>query len=585
VKIPKFEAQTEWVKPTEFPDLRQVDEIAIDLETKDPDLIKKGSGSVIGNGEVIGIAVATKYFKGYFPIAHEGGGNMDRSRVLSWLKDILESPSTKVFHNAIYDVCWLRAMGFKINGDIACTMIAAALTDENRFRYDLNSLSWHYLGYGKNEAALAEAAEEWGIDPKSEMYKLPAMHVGAYAERDAEVTLGLWQEMKKEIISQDLEDIFDLESDLFHCLVDMRFKGVRVDIERAHAMKKELITQEKELLHKIKGETNIDTQIWAARSIANVFDAQAREINKAHTTFLDSILRYEHKGRIHAEINQLRNAGGGTVTGRFSYQNPNLQQIPARNKDLGPKIRSLFIPEDGHRWGVFDYSQQEPRLVVHYASLYKLPSVYDVVDAYSNDSSADFHQTVADMADIPRTQAKTINLGLFYGMGKAKLQAELGVTKEKAADLFNTYHSRVPFVKQLMEKASNRAQDRGQIRTLLGRLCRFHLWEPNQFGMHKALPHEEALREHGPGIRRAYTYKALNKLIQGSAADMTKKAMLELYKEGIIPHIQIHDELDLSIENEEQAKKVIEIMEHAVTLEVPNKVDYESGNNWGEING
>ena len=618
MKIPKFEAQTEWVKPTEFPDLRNVDEIAIDLETKDPDLLKKGSGSVIGNGEVIGIAVATKFYKGYFPIAHEGGGNMDRSRVLEWLKDILEAPSTKIFHNAIYDVCWLRAMGFKINGDIACTMIASALTDENRFRYDLNSLSWHYLGYGKNEAALAEAAEEWGIDPKSEMYKLPAMHVGAYAERDAEVTLGLWQEMKKEIISQDLEDIFDLESDLFPCLVDMRFKGVRVDAERAHAMKAELISQEKELLHKIKGETNIDTQIWAARSIANVFDilrleyprtdktgapsftknflqehshpvvnmiAQAREINKAHTTFLDSILRYEHKGRIHAEINQLRSQTGGTVTGRFSYQNPNLQQIPARNKDLGPKIRSSFIPEEGHRWGVFDYSQQEPRLVVHYASLYKLPSVYDVVDSYSTDSSADFHQTVADMADIPRSQAKTINLGLFYGMGKAKLQAELGVTKEKAAELFNTYHSRVPFVKQLMDKASNRAQDRGQIRTLLGRLCRFHLWEPNSFGMHKAMLHEDALREHGPGIKRAYTYKALNKLIQGSAADMTKKAMLELYKEGIIPHIQIHDELDISVKDESHAKKIIDVMENAVTLEVPNKVDYEHGDNWGEIHG
>ena len=617
MKIPKFEAQTEWVKPTEFPDLRQVDEIAIDLETKDPDLIKKGSGSVIGNGEVIGIAVATKHFKGYFPIAHEGGGNMDKARVLTWLKDILDAPSTKIFHNAMYDVCWLRAMGFKINGDIACTMIAAAITDENRFRYDLNSLSWHYLGYGKNEAALAEAASEWGIDPKSEMYKLPAMHAGAYAERDAEVTFGLWQEMKKEIISQDLEDIFDLESDLFHCLVDMRFKGVRVDIERAHQMKKEMKTAEQELLHKIKKETNIDTQIWAARSIANVFDmlrleyprtdktqapsftknflqehkhpvvnmiAQAREINKAHTTFIDSILRHEHKGRIHAEINQLRSQTGGTVTGRFSYQNPNLQQIPARNKDLGPKIRSLFIPEEGHRWGVFDYSQQEPRLVVHYASLYKLPSVYDVIESYNNDSSADFHQTVADMAEIPRSQAKTINLGLFYGMGKTKLQAELGVTKDKAAELFNTYHNRVPFVKQLMEKASNRAQDRGQIRTLLGRLCRFHLWEPNQFGMHKAMTHEEALREHGPGIKRAYTYKALNKLIQGSAADMTKKSMLELYKEGIIPHIQIHDELDLSIESDEQAKKIIEIMEQAVTLEVPNKVDYESGKNWGSIN-
>ena len=616
MKIPKFEAQTEWVKPTEFPDLRQVDEIAIDLETKDPDLIKKGSGSIIGNGEVIGIAVATKHYKGYFPIAHEGGGNMDKVKVLYWLKDILESSSTKIFHNAMYDVCWLKKMGFTINGDIVCTMIAAAVTDENRFRYDLNSLSWHYLGYGKNEAALKDAAEEWGIDPKAELYRLPAMHVGSYAERDAEVTFGLWQEMKKEIINQDLEDIFDLETELFPCLVDMRFKGVRVDIERAHAMKKEFKKSEQELLHKIKGETNIDTQIWAARSIANVFDvlrleyprtekteapsftknflqehkhpvvnmiAQAREINKAHTTFIDSILRYEHKGRIHAEINQLRNAGGGTVTGRFSYQNPNLQQIPARNKDLGPKIRSLFIPEKGHHWGCFDYNQQEPRLVVHYASLYKLPSVYEVVDSYNDNVKSDFHQTVADMAEIPRSQAKTINLGLFYGMGKAKLQAELGVTKEKAAELFDTYHGKVPFVKQLMEKASNRAQDRGQIRTLLGRLCRFHLWEPNQFGMHKALPHEEALREHGPGIKRAYTYKALNKLIQGSAADMTKKSMLELYKEGVIPHIQIHDELAVSITGEEEAKKIIEIMENAVTLEVPNKVDYEFGSNWGDI--
>ena len=192
---PIFKPQTEWLPPQDFPDLSSYNEIAIDLETKDPDLKTIGSGSVIGRSKIVGVAVAVQDWKGYYPIAHEGGGNMDRSRVLSWLKDILESPSTKIFHNAIYDVCWLRAMGFKINGDIACTMIAAALTDENRFRYDLNSLSWHYLGYGKNEAALAEAAEEWGIDPKSEMYKLPAMHVGAYSERDAEVRLGLWQEI------------------------------------------------------------------------------------------------------------------------------------------------------------------------------------------------------------------------------------------------------------------------------------------------------------------------------------------------------------------------------------------------------
>ena len=617
MKIPTFSAQTEWVIPTELPDLTKVDEIAIDLETRDPDLIKKGSGAIIGNGEVIGIAVATSNYRGYFPIAHHGGGNMDRKMVLKWFQDLLNSPSTKIFHNAMYDVCWIRALGLKIQGRIVDTMIAAAVTDENRFRYDLNSLSWKYNGYGKSEAGLSEAAAQWGIDPKSEMYKLPSLNVGAYAERDAEATFGLWQEMKKEITSQDTQSVFDLETDLFPCLVDMRFKGVRVDVEGAQKLKKTLIKEEQDILTAIEKETNVRPQIWAARSIAQVFEnlkipfertektdapsftknflqehehpvvnliAKAREVNKAHTTFIDSILRYEHKGRIHAEINQLRNAGGGTVTGRFSYQNPNLQQIPARNKDLGPKIRSLFLPEENHTWGCFDYSQQEPRLVVHYAALYKLPSVYDVVDAYNDDSNSDFHQTVADMAEIPRTQAKTINLGLFYGMGKAKLQAELGVSKEKANELFNTYHGKVPFVKQLMEKASNRAQERGQIRTLLGRLCRFHLWEPNSFGMHKAMLHEDALQEHGPGIKRAYTYKALNKLIQGSAADMTKKAMLDLYNEGIIPHIQIHDELDISIENEAQAKKIIEIMENAVKLEVPNKVDYEFGKNWGDIN-
>ena len=310
--------------------------------------------------------------------------------------------------------------------------------------------------------------------------------------------------------------------------------------------------------------------------------ARAREINKAHTTFIDTIIKHSHKGRIHAEINQLRGDNGGTVTGRFSYSNPNLQQIPARDKNLGPRIRSLFIPEEGHTWGCFDYSQQEPRLVVHYATLQNLYGVDEVLEAYK-EGDADFHTIVADMAEIPRSQAKTINLGLFYGMGKNKLQAELGVSKDKAEDLFKQYHNKVPFVKQLMDNVMHRSQDRGQIRTLLGRLCRFHLWEPNQFGIHKALPHDAALTEHGPGIKRAYTYKALNKLIQGSAADMTKKAMIELYKEKIIPHIQVHDELDISVIDPTHAKHIKEIMESAVSLEVPNKVDYESGPNWGTI--
>ena len=618
MKVPLFEAQTEWNEPEEYPDLRKYDEIAIDLETRDPDLKSKGSGSIIGNGEVVGIAVAVPGRKFYFPIAHGSGPNMDRKKTLNWFQDVLDSDAIKIFHNAMYDVCWIKSMGLGINGQIVDTMIAASLIDENRFRFDLNSLSWDYLGYGKNESALNEEAKSRGLDPKADMWQLPAMYVGSYAEKDAELTLELWQIFKKELLHQDVESIFELETDLFPCLVDMRFLGVRVDVERAHKLKKALTVQEDNLLQQIKIETGVDVQLMAARSVAKVFDklglpyertaksqapsftknfisnhehpvvrmiAQAREVNKAHTTFIDTIIKHEHKGRIHADINQIRSDNGGTVTGRFSYSNPNLQQLPARNKDLGPLIRSIFIPEKGHRWGSFDYSQQEPRLVVHYAALHKFPSVNDVIDNYENDTSTDFHQVVADMAKIPRSQAKVINLGLFYGMGKAKLQAELGVSKDKAVELFDQYHAKVPFVKQLMNSASNRAQERGQIRTLLGRLCRFHLWEPNQFGMHKALPHEEALQEHGPGIRRAYTYKALNKLIQGSAADMTKKAMLDLYKNGIIAHVQIHDELCISVKDQKQANEIVEIMQNAVTLEVPNKVDCELANNWGDING
>jgi DNA polymerase I-like protein with 3'-5' exonuclease and polymerase domains len=616
-----FEAQKEWICPENFPDLKGYKYIAIDLETKDPDLKSRGSGAIIGNGNIVGIAVAVDGWSGYYPIAHEGGGNLDKDKVMDWIKSVCANDNVKLFHNAMYDVCWLRAAGVKINGHIVDTMVMSSLIDENRLSYTLNSISYEFLGEVKDEKALTEAAQSWGIDPKSEMYKLPAMYVGNYAEKDAQLTLELFKVLSREMQKQSLQNIFDIETQLFPCLTDMKFKGVRVDVEKAKLLKQQLTNQEQEILLKVKQETGIEPQIWAARSIATVFDklglhyertekslapsftknflqehkhpivqmiAKAREINKAHTTFIDTILKFTHKGRIHADINPIRSDQGGTVTGRFSYANPNLQQIPARNKELGPMIRSLFLPEVDHKWGCFDYSQQEPRLVVHYAATTEPicfdESVTKIVDQFKN-NSVDFHKTVAEMAGISRDQAKTINLGLFYGMGKAKLQAELGLnTKEEAENLFNQYHTNVPFVKELMNKTSAHAQSSGSIGTLLGRRCRFNKWEPATFGMHTAMSFEEAERTYGRGrIRRAMTYKALNKLIQGSAADMTKKAMLDLYNEGIIPHIQIHDELDISVKDDNQAKKIVEIMENAVTLAIPNKVDYESGETWGDI--
>ena len=611
---PLFTPETEWVPPTHLPDLSSHSEIAIDLETRDPNLITMGSGSVRRDGEVVGIAVAVEGWSGYFPIAHEGGGNMDRALVLDWFEEILQNTSTKIFHNAMYDVSWIRSLGFHINGGIIDTMIAASLIDENRYSYTLDAVAKEYIGMRKNEKLLQEAAKDFNVNAKAEMWKLPAPFVGEYAEKDAEITLKLWHALQHEITKQDLWDVFNMESNLFPCLVDMKFKGVRVDVEKAGLIKKELIQKEKDVLQSINKVVGFDIEIWAAASVAKAFDQlnmpydrtekgapsftknflathpaelpklinQARELNKANTTFIDTILKHEHNGRIHAEINQIRSDQGGTVTGRFSYANPNLQQIPARHKELGPMIRSLFIPEEKCTWGCFDYSQQEPRILVHFASLMKLEGTGTIVDAYK-DGSADFHQMIADMAGINRKQAKTINLGIMYGMGKNKLMAELGLMKDAAEKLLKTYHQKAPFVKMLSEAVARRADDSGKIRTIGGRLCHFDLWEPHGFGIKKPLKHAEALREHGPGIKRAFTYKALNKLIQGSAADMTKQSMLALYNEGVIPHVQIHDELDISVSSPAHAEKIIRIMEEAVQLQVPNKVDYEKGSNWGNI--
>ena len=616
IQQPLFTPETEWVIPEELKNLKGAKEIAIDLETNDPHLIELGSGNVTGKGHIAGIAVAVEGWSGYFPIHHEQGGNMDKKLVLEWLQEICNQEyTTFIFHNAMYDVCWLRNAGINIKGKIVDTMIAASLIDENRLSYQLNVLAKHYVGLGKDEKVLYNAAKEYGVDPKKDLWRLPPMFVGQYAERDAEVTLKLWQRLHRELHDQELIDIFRLETQLFPCLIEMRFKGVRVDLEKAHKIKKNLMEREQKILNKIKELTGLEVEIMAARSIAKAFDklklpydrtaksnepsftknflqnhphelaqsiADAREINKAHTTFIDSITKHAHNGRIHADINQIRSDQGGTVTGRFSMSNPNLQQIPARHPELGPLIRSIFIPEKNCKWGSFDYSQQEPRILVHYAKLQNLPGVHEIADAYKA-GDADFHKVVADMAGIKRKQAKTINLGLMYGMGKNKLMAELGLMKESAEKLIRQYHSRAPFVKQLMDNVSRKANDRGKIRTLLGRACHFDLWQPVQFGVFKPLPLEEARKNYDEPLKRAFTYKALNKLIQGSAADMTKKSMVALYKKGIIPHIQIHDEVDISVESDKKAEQIVQIMEEAVVLQIPNKVDYESGANWGDI--
>ena len=617
--------KSEWVPPHELPDLSHCKQIAIDVETRDPNIKTKGPGWPTGDGEIVGYAVATEDWAHYVPVRHLGGGNLDEKIVRRWLKKVFESPADKIMHNAQYDAGWIRQSGFELKGKIIDTMVIAALLDENRFSYSLNALSYDHLSKTKSEKELNEAASAFGVDPKAEMWKMPAMFVGPYATADARLTLDLWNYFSVEINKQGLAKIAELELNLLPCLIDMTWKGVRVDLDKAESLRNTLLKREKDTLHKIKQLTGLEIEVWAAQSIAKAFDklgikyertekgspsftksflkdhphelskliVDVRNLNKTSGTFINTILKHCHKdGRIHSHINQIRSDQGGTVSGRISMNNPNLQQIPARDPELGPMIRSLFLPEEGEQWGSIDFSQQEPRILVHYAHVFgisrKIPlkGAAEFVEAYNEDPTTDFHTMVAEMAQIARKSAKTINLGMMYGMGVNKLSDQLGIEVEEAKSIIRQYHERVPFVKGLMNGVMNHLNERdssGSVRSLLGRKCRFDLWEPDRFEMNKALPFEQAVQEYGKTtkLKRAYTYKALNRLIQASAADMTKQAMVDIYQSGRIPLIQIHDEVAISVKDREDAENISRIMENAVLLEVPNKCDVEVGSSWG----
>ena len=667
-------------KTPEGLDLDGITTVAVDLETYDPNLKTKGLGAIRGDGFVCGVAIATGKDTVYFPLSHSDTNlSLDKKLKLWEILDeklFQNEKITKVFHNAMYDVCWIRAVtGKKMKGRIVDTMVAASVIDENRFRYSLDSLSKDFLKEKKGGYDLQEKTLVWSKgtikDPMSNMHKLPASIVKDYAKQDVNLTLKLWklfdQEFDKVLYTKYEEDekgnklknkdgnfiiveektsrnIFELETKLFPCLVDMKFKGVKIDVEKARAFGKRLEKTRNNIIDYIARKTNIRIEIWAASSIKALLDhqsindytktpksgmpqlpknylsthknkylrliAKAREFDKAKNTFIEGLLGFVHNGRIHADINQIKGEDGGTVTGRFSMSNPNLQQIPSKGY-IGKKMRELFIPETGSEWYSFDYSQQEPRIVVHYAIKLGMAGTADLQKEFDKED-ADFHQIVADMANIPRKQAKTINLGLFYGMGKIKLQKELNLDSKRAQTLFNTYHAKVPFVRQLSRDLSEFASNEGLLFTLGDRFCRFDKWETrdkewnpetNRFTEVKLYPtREEAIdgykleqmqkynklidseNEHfEKHYTRAFTYKALNRLVQGSAADMTKKAMVDLYKKGIVPHIQIHDELCVSIKDKETRTMVQNTMEQAIKLEINNKVDCEHGPNWGQI--
>ncbi len=612
--------------------------ISMDLETKDDGIQQKQgpSWAWADGGRVVGYSFSADNWSGYLPIAHEGGGNLNKEKVHEIINKWLSNPNQAVAGaNILYDLGWAKRDGIEVKSKkIYDVQWAEALLDEHRWGYSLDSLAKSCLNEGKDETLLQQAAAEWGLDAKSGLWQLPSMYVGPYAEADADRTRRVFLAQVPKLRDKNLWDLFELECSLLPLYLDMRWRGVRVDTDKAERLKLRWNKEVDELVAEIKRKTGVEVNLWAAASIAKALDTEnikygltekskkpsitkdwledqthwlpkmileARLKAKLSGTFIDgAILGHLHQGRIHTEFHPLRGESGGTISGRLSSSNPNLQQIPKRTKE-GLLLRECFLPEEGEEWISGDYAQQEPRLTVHYAATVTvngehLPGAMDAVDKYIADPKMSYHKMVAEQTGLDYDAAKILNLALTYGMGAASAADALGVTEEVAKEYISKYHERLPYIKALDQVLKNKVIANGEIKTLLGRVCRFPMYEIADYKLKIKMKEEGKSIEpqpywkavtmwSGEKLQRAWMHKKLNRLIQGSAADQTKQAMKNILDAGLGKHVllAVHDEICGSFSDRKDAERMAKIMEDAVKLKVPVIAELKYGPNWGAV--
>ena len=625
-----------WEAKNEYPDLSGANLISIDTETKDPNLEKKGPGYFRKDGYVIGFSVGTDTgFLGYYPIRHPEGNVAEPEKALAWLKELMKLRTPKVGANLLYDMLWLKKdLDIDMLGEKIDVQVAEPLIDENRKSFSLASLSETWLGESKGEDLLYTAGVEV-FDFSGEvstvvkkvkglLWKLPAKYVGAYAEKDADLPIRIWEKQKSVLERDNLMRVFSLECEVLDVLFKMQLRGIRIDTEKAEQARNVLQTEYAEVSRKLSFRCGFDVDIWSGDSVSKACDTMGIEfkttekgnpsfqgkwlldhpdpfiqmINEARTldrcggVFIErNLLGLAIDGRIHPQFFQVKNDRFGTGTGRISSANPNAQNFPGRHARMKKLVRGIILPEEGEELLVADYKAQEPRVTVHYAASLRLPGGVPALNRYIEDPKTDYHQIVADLAQISRNQAKTVNLGLMYGMGIKKLAGELKVSVDEAKEVKRRYISVVPFAQDLSDLCKNKAETRGYVRTILGRRVHYDLWGP-RFAADKVVPKklQDALKQWpDESITRYFTYRALNAVIQGSSADMLKVAMVLCNRAGYTPMLTVHDENDYSISSRQAAKDIRQIMieetRNFLGLSVPLDVDMKIGKNWGETEG
>ena len=632
---------TGWTRPAYFPDLSAARMIAFDVETKDPELTEHGPGWGRGRGHIVGVSIGTDDgWRAYFPMRHEieAENNFKPEDVLAWLRvELGRENQPKVGANLLYDVGWLQHEGVEVKGELCDVQFAEALLEE-RGQVNLDFLGEKYLGLGKTTNALYYwLSDAYGLPPDSvkirrDIYRAPPSLVGHYAESDVDLPLRILPLQGARMTAEGLTDLFRMECATIPLLVAMRAAAVSVDVPATQDLRETLLARETFLEDLVSNHYGFRLNVDSAADLARAFDlenlaygrtakgapsftkvflenmehplaefiCELRQLKKMRGTFLESYILGGHvDSKLYCQFHPLRADGGGTRSGRYSSSDPNLQNIPSR-ADIAAAIRGKFIPDVGHKqWRKFDYSQIEYRVLAHHATG---PGADELRAEYNANPFTDYHARTHGLVermtglDIPRKPIKTINFGALYGMGETKLTNSLGLTEEDGAALLAGYHEAAPYAKHTMQTCADEVEINGFVSTILGRRSRFDLWEPKKWHEdpedRKPLPHWKALQEYGHSIKRSGLHKALNRKLQGGAADMMKLAMLKAWQDGIfdatgVPRLTVHDELDFSDPGTAAAhegfRALRDCMENAMQLRVPIIADEERGPNWSSV--